>query len=149
MGANHINYGQINWDLRFRCLERALNKSGAYTFRSTQSGNTLVKGRASSGYTGRLGKMGLRNCTSGNHSLAYSRLTSEVSNDDPIQRQVPPEKLHAKQTSKIGAQTVVHVYLATRMTLRFVVVTRKASLTVSMLEDESDSTVQSLLEQGS
>ena len=27
MGANHLNYGQINWDLWFRCLERASNKN--------------------------------------------------------------------------------------------------------------------------
>ena len=48
MGANHLNYGQVNWDLRFRCLERASNKSGAYSFRGTQSRNPLVKGRGAS-----------------------------------------------------------------------------------------------------
>ena len=54
MGANHLNYGQINWDLRFRCLERASNKPGVYPFRGNQSRNTHVKSRG--GASSALGK---------------------------------------------------------------------------------------------
>ena len=54
MGANHLNYGQINWDLRFRCLERASNKPGLYPFRGNHSRNTHVKSR--DGASSALGK---------------------------------------------------------------------------------------------
>ena len=53
MGANHLNYGQINWDFRFRCLERASNKPGAYPFRGNQSRNTHVKSRSASSGLGK------------------------------------------------------------------------------------------------
>ena len=33
MGANHLMFGQVNWDLRFRCLEQASHKPGNYSFR--------------------------------------------------------------------------------------------------------------------
>ena len=48
MGANHLNYGQVNWDLLFRCLERASNSQEPTPFSYTQSRNPLVKGRGAS-----------------------------------------------------------------------------------------------------
>ena len=32
MGANHLSYRQVNWDLRFRCLERTSNRPGFIPF---------------------------------------------------------------------------------------------------------------------
>ena len=32
MGANHLSYGQVYWDLRFRCLERTSNRPGVIPF---------------------------------------------------------------------------------------------------------------------
>ena len=37
MRANQLSFGQVNWDLRFRCLEQAVNKPGAYSFRGTNT----------------------------------------------------------------------------------------------------------------
>ena len=31
MGANHLIFGQVNWNLRFRCLEQASHKSDSYS----------------------------------------------------------------------------------------------------------------------
>ena len=47
MGANHLSYGQVNLDLRFRCLERTSNRPGGYSFRGTNTRNSYVRGRAS------------------------------------------------------------------------------------------------------
>ena len=43
MGANHLNYGQVNWDLRFRCLERASNKSALCTKPACQFRHACAK----------------------------------------------------------------------------------------------------------
>ena len=32
MGANYLSYGQLNWDLKFRCLERTSNRPGGILF---------------------------------------------------------------------------------------------------------------------
>ena len=37
MRANQLSFGQVNWDLRFRCLEQAVNKPGSYSFRGTNT----------------------------------------------------------------------------------------------------------------
>lgn len=48
MGANRLSYGQVNWDLRFRCLEQTSNKSGGYAFRGNTSRSPYV--RSSKGF---------------------------------------------------------------------------------------------------
>ena len=47
MGANHLSYGQVNWNLRFHCLERTSNRPGGYSFRGTNTRNPYVRSHAS------------------------------------------------------------------------------------------------------
>ena len=42
MGANHLMFGQVNWDLRFRCLEQASHKPGNYSFRGNATRTTAA-----------------------------------------------------------------------------------------------------------
>ena len=45
MGANHLMFGQVNWDLRFRCLEQASHKPGNYSFRGNATRTPYMRNR--------------------------------------------------------------------------------------------------------
>ena len=45
MGANHLMFGQVNWDLRFRCLEQASHKPGNYFFRGNATRTPYMRNR--------------------------------------------------------------------------------------------------------
>ena len=47
MGANHLMFGQVNWDLRFRCLEQASHKPGNYSFRGNTTRTPYMRHRSS------------------------------------------------------------------------------------------------------